>query len=312
MDKGLIMQLGMFTACLPKWPLNRIATWAAEAGYDALEIACWPRTGGRDFEASHLPVADFGPAEQEETLLLQSRHGLTFSALSYYENNLHPDPERRREIHAHLRHTIDAAYALKVPCVGTFIGRDPGKSVARNLSDAEVIFPALVDYAGERGVKLVIENCVMEGWHPDGYPGNLAYSPELWEWMFGLGLYLNWDPSHLTWIGIDPVPTIARYADRIAHAQAKDVEVDSSTRQRYGFFGKTMKGDNPWDMGWWRYRVPGLGQVDWAKVVDRLYEHGFTGALCVEHEDPIWTGNPQQTTQGLRIAHRTLRPLMVH
>ena len=34
----------------------------------------------------------------------------------------------------------------------------------------------------------------MEGWHPDGYPGNLAYSPELWEWMFELGLYLNYDP----------------------------------------------------------------------------------------------------------------------
>jgi hypothetical protein len=24
----------------------------------------------------------------------------------------------------------------------------------------------------------------MEGWHPDGCPGSLAYSPELWEWMF--------------------------------------------------------------------------------------------------------------------------------
>ena len=54
-------------------------------------------------------------------------------------------------------------------------------------------------------MKLIIENCVMEGWHPDGYPGNLAYSPELWEWMFSLGLYLNYDPSHLLWIGIDPV-----------------------------------------------------------------------------------------------------------
>ncbi len=56
--------------------------------------------------------------------------------------------------------------------------------------------------------KLMIENCVMEGWHPDGYPGNLAYSPELWEWMFDLGLWLNFDPSHLLWIGIDPVAAL--------------------------------------------------------------------------------------------------------
>ena len=84
---------------------------------------------------------------------------------------------------------------------GTFIGRDPGRSVAENLREAERVFPPLVDYAGERGVRLMIENCVMEGWHPDGYPGNLAYSPELWEWMFELGLYLNFDPSHLLWLG---------------------------------------------------------------------------------------------------------------
>jgi sugar phosphate isomerase/epimerase len=183
--------------------------------------------------------------------------------------------------------------------------------VADNLAEGQRVLPELVDYAGERGVKLIVENCVMEGWHPDGYPGNLAYSPELWEWMFSLGFYLNWDPSHLTWIGIDPVETIAPYIDRIVHAQAKDVELDPAARNRYGFFGKVDKGGNPWDMGWWRYRVPGLGQVDWPKVVDRLYEHGFTGTLSVEHEDPVWGGDDERITQGLRIAQRTLRPLIV-
>jgi sugar phosphate isomerase/epimerase len=45
--------------------------------------------------------------------------------------------------------------------------------------------------------------------HPDpavrNYPGNLAYSPELWEWMFSLGVELNFDPSHLVWLGVDPL-----------------------------------------------------------------------------------------------------------
>jgi hypothetical protein len=31
-----------------------------------------------------------------------------------------------------------------------------------------------VHYATEHGVRLAIENCPMEDWHPDGYPGNLA------------------------------------------------------------------------------------------------------------------------------------------
>ena len=177
--------------------------------------------------------------------------------------------------------------------MGSFIGRDPGRSVAENLREAERIFPPLVDYAGERGVRLMIENCVMEGWHPDGYPGNLAYSPELWEWMFELGLYLNFDPSHLLWLGIDPVAALRPYVDRVAHAHAKDVETFPAERNRYGFFGRvSTREEEPWDMGWWRYRIPGLGQVDFPHYVDALYEGGFDGVLSVEHEDPVW-GEPR-------------------
>lgn len=106
--------------------------------------------------------------------------------------------------------------------------------------------------------------------------------------------------------------TIAPYIEHIAHAQAKDVELRPGDRQRWGHFGPAVdRSGNPWDMGWWRYRVPGLGQVDWVRVVDRLYEAGFTGTLSVEHEDPVWGGEETRTKQGLDIAYRTLRPLIV-
>jgi sugar phosphate isomerase/epimerase len=305
------MKLGMLTACLPQLALDEIAAWAAGAGYDALEVAVWPSTGGRDFEAAHLDVANFGPRRAEQTRQLFDRHGLTLSALAYYENNLHPDPARRAGIRAHLTHAIDAAAALRVPYVGTFVGRDWTRPVAANLAEAEPIFREIVDYAGERDVKIIIENCVMEGWHPDGYPGNLAYSPELWEWMFSLGLYLNWDPSHLVPLGVDPATTIAPHADRIVHAQAKDAQILPGRIDRYGFFGKAADRKDPWDNGWWRYRVPGRGQVDWGAVVDALYENGFTGTLSVEHEDPVWGGDETRVKQGLEIAYRTLRPLIV-
>ena len=185
-------------------------------------------------------------------------NGLELSALAYYDNNLHPDPAQREAIHAHLRACIDAAAALGGVPVGTFIGRDNSLSVADNLREAERVLPPLVDYAGERGVRLMIENCVMEGWHPDGYPGNLAYSPELWEWMFELGFWLNFDPSHLLWIGIDPVEALQPYVDRVIHAHAKDAETFPAERNRFGFFGRTStRESDPWDMGWWRFRDPG-------------------------------------------------------
>jgi sugar phosphate isomerase/epimerase len=306
------MKLGLLTACMPERDLSDIAAWAGANGYEALEIAAWPEADSRPFTASHLKVERFGEADAERTLELLGRHGLTLSALAYYPNNLHPDPEQRRAANEYVRACIDAAALLGSPPVGTFIGRDPTKSVAENLAEAEPIFRSLVDYAGERGVRLMIENCVMEGWHPDGYPGNLAYSPELWEWMFELGLYLNYDPSHLLWLGIDPIAALKPYVHRVAHAHAKDAETFPAERNRFGFFGRTSaREQDPWDMGWWRYRIPGLGAVDFPRYVDTLYEGGFAGVLSVEHEDPVWGGSPELVEAGLRIAHRNLRPLVV-
>jgi sugar phosphate isomerase/epimerase len=302
------MKLGFLTACLPDRPLDRIASWAAENGFEALEVAAWPRLGNRPFTASHIDVENFD-ADKIRTLF--DRHGLALTSLAFYDNNLHPDPDERVAINKHVLACIDAAAELGVPTVGTFVGRDPTKPVAENLREAEKVFARLVDRAGERGVKIVIENCVMEGWHPDGYPGNLAYSPELWEWMFGLGLYLNFDPSHLVWMGIDPVEALRPYVDRVAHAQAKDIEVFPNRRNRYGWPGRAVERPDPWDVGWWRYRVPGLGQVDWARVVDTLYEGGFDYVLSVEHEDPVWGGTEERIETGLRVAQRTLRPLIV-
>ena len=305
------MKLGFLTSCLPGRTLEQIATWAAGNGFEALEVAAWPDLGDRPFTATHLKVEKFGEADAEATRALFERTGLTLSSLAFYDNNLHPDPTERAAINRHVAACIDAAALLGVPTVGTFVGRDPTKSVAENLRQAEKLFPPLIDMAGEKGIKLIIENCVMEGWHPDGYPGNLAYSPELWEWMFSLGLYLNFDPSHLMWMGIDPIAAVRPYVDRIPHAQAKDIELFPERRNRYGWPGRAVDRPDPWDVGWWRYRVPGLGQVDWTRVVDALYEGGFDGVLSVEHEDPLWGGTEEKIETGLRVAYRTLRPLVV-
>ena len=305
------MQLGFLTACLPQRSLEEIAAWAAQHGFEALEVAAWPALGDRPFTATHLDADGFGPGDAERVTALFERHGLTLSSLAFYDNNLHPHPDERAAVNKHVAACIDSAALLGVPTVGTFVGRDPGLSVVDNLRAAEKVFAPLVDRAGEKGVKLVIENCVMEGWHPDGYPGNLAYSPELWEWMFDLGLYLNYDPSHLIWMGIDPIEAVRPYVDRVAHAQAKDIEIFPERRNRYGWPGRAVVREDPWDVGWWRYRVPGLGEVDWRRLVDTLYEGGFDGVLSVEHEDPVWGGDEDRIELGLQVAYRTLRPLLV-
>ncbi len=153
----------------------------------------------------------------------------------------------------------------------------------------------------------------MEGWHPDGYPGNLAYSPELWEWMFELGLWLNFDPSHLLWIGVEPVVALRPYIDRVIHAHAKDAEVfpkPSATASASSVAPRpASRTRGTWASGAFGCRA--VGQVDFPSYVDALYEGGFDGVLSVEHEDPVWGGTPEKVDAGLGIAYRNLRPLIV-
>ncbi len=303
------MKLGFLTACLPKLSLEEIADWAVEQGYEALEVAAWPDLGERPFIATHLDTQNYDAKKVKQ--IFDSR-GLHLSSLAFYDNNLHPDQKVRDEINQHVIKLIDVAAELGVESVGTFIGRDWNKPVRENLLIAKDVFATIVSYADKKNVKIMIENCVMEGWHPDGYPANLAYSPELWEWMFGLGLYLNFDPSHLMWMGIDPIVAIKPYLDRIIHAQAKDIEIFPEKRNKFGYPGQVVTRENPWDVGWWRYRVPGLGEVDWRGLIDVMYEGGFEGTLSVELEDPLWGGTEEKIKIGLEISYRTLRPYVVN
>lgn len=308
---GSQLKLGFLTACFPKLSLAEIADWAVAQGYEALEVAAWPDLGERPFIATHLNVENTDDSYLPKVKKIFEDRNLQLSSIAYYDNNLHPNPSSRDEINNHVIKCIDAAAELNVPSVGTFIGRDWNKSVKENLAIAKDVFAPLVAHATKKNVRIIIENCVMEGWHPDGYPGNLAYSPELWEWMFGLGLYLNFDPSHLVWMGIDPITAVKPYVSFIEHAQAKDIEINLLKRNHYGYPGKAVVREDPWDVGWWRYRVPGLGEVDWRRLVDVLYEGGFDGTLSVEHEDPLWGGTEEKIKIGLQVAFNTLRPLVV-
>lgn len=304
------MKLGFLTACLPGLPLEKVADWAAAQGFGSLEVAAWPRSDDRPFTATHIAAESLDDAAAAAVRAMFADRGLSISSLAFYENNLHHDPATRQAVNEHVHACIDAAARLGCPTVGTFIGRDITRPVKENVREAERVFAPLVEHATRAGIRLVIENCPMEGWHPDAYPANIAYSPELWDWLTGLGLWLNYDPSHLVGLGIDPVTALRAHVQHVAHVQAKDVEVLDGRINRYGFFGKTIERENPWDHSWWRFRVPGLGDVDWRKIIDMLYEHGFDGTVSVEHEDPLWGGTEERTKTGLAIAYRTLSSLL--
>lgn len=301
------MRLGFLTACMADRALEQIAAWTAEAGFESLEIAAWPN-GERPHTAAHVDVNDPVALTQEVAPMLD-RYGLKPSALAFYENNLDPRPDVRAGHHEHLRRTIDAAAALRCPAVGTFVGRNPERTIAESLAEAEEIFPALVEYARERDVALMIENCVMERWDPDGQVGNLAHTPELWEWMSNLGLRLNFDPSHLVWLGIDPIAALDEALPIVSHVHAKDIELFAERRNRTGW-GAALRDDDGGHDRWWRFRMPGMGTVDWGALFRLLHERGYEGTVSIEHEDPVWDADLARVEAGLRFGRATLARLM--
>src|SRR5919202_4430007 len=161
MGGGDAVKLGLMTAAFGDRDLDGVAAWAAANGFGMLEVACWPASGGekrRYAGVTHIDVDSFDADAVRETI---ARHGLEISSLAYYPNNLHPDDAHREEVNGHLRKVIDAAQRLGVPTVGTFVGNDKDRPLPENLERFRAVWPSLVSYAGERGVRIAIENCPM-------------------------------------------------------------------------------------------------------------------------------------------------------
>jgi sugar phosphate isomerase/epimerase len=300
------MRLGLLSASLGGWSADEVIARTAALGLDSIELAAWPEPPERAFTASHA----HGPGSAANLRERLDEHGVAVAALAYYDNPLDPDVRKRADVQAHLLQVIELAAELGAPLVGTFVGRDPRRNVAENLTEAERTFPRLVEYAGERGVRLMIENCAMHGWHPDGYPGNLAYSPELWDWLETLGLWLNFDPSHLPPLGIDPAAALRGHVHRVVHVHAKDVAISAQARDRLSVHGLAVGRTDPWETGWWAYRLPGEGDIDWGDLLAILADADFRGTVAIEHEDESGSGMPEEVIAGVEQATDFLRPLV--
>src|ERR1700722_7708652 len=106
------MKLGLLTAPFPETPLMAVADWASSVGLQALEIACWPRSASatrRYAGTSHIDVAGISPSQAKEIAADLSERGLAISALGYYPNPLHPDPDHRRTVIEHLKKVMVTA-----------------------------------------------------------------------------------------------------------------------------------------------------------------------------------------------------------
>ena len=223
------MKLSYLTACFNNLSLEEKVKFAAEQKFDAIELSCWPVANDRDYSSTDIDVSKFDSKTKEDILKLTGENNIEIASLAYYDNCLHPDTSIRENNVKHLYNVIETAGKLGVKFVGAFAGRNLDLSFEENFTEFEKIFPNIVKYAADRNVNLLIENCSMPGWHREGWGATISYSPELWDRMFEIipdeNFGLNFDPSHLIWLGVDYIKALIDYKERVLYFHAKDTKI---------------------------------------------------------------------------------------
>jgi sugar phosphate isomerase/epimerase len=301
------MKLGLFTSAFPDLPLEQVAHWAAANGFQMLELAAWPvsKADRRYAGVTHLDAELLDRTGAAALRNLLRGLGLGISSLGYYPNPLDPDPSVAGPAIAHLRKVIDAAVLLEVPIVGTFVGRDWRKTVEENVELFAQVWPPIVRYARERGIRIAIENCPML-FSDDEWPAgkNLATTPAIWKRLWEIlpdeHFGLNLDPSHLVWQMIDYERVVREFSSRIFHVHAKDMMIDREGLYRNGILSQGM--------GWQVPRLPGLGDMDWKRFLAALHQVGYDGTVSVEHEDRNFEGSEELVKRGFLIARDAVKP----
>lgn len=270
--------LTLFGAFQP-WSLAKMARWAVENGFAGLEV---------------------GPAVALETRSFAEARaaGAQIVSLTYGRNVLADDPGERTRHRENVIARLRFAAEEQIPLVVLATGRMPGKSLRANL-------PEVVDWLGESVLPLAragnltvaIENCPAVG--------NIATSPAMWRELFERSLpdeclKLGFDPSHLVWQMVDPYAALRDHARRVAHVHVKDTAIDRVRLADEGIDGE----------GWWRYVLPGWGELNWARLLAELQLSGYGGALSIEHEDAAWDRSEGEVLQSLILARRYLEQFL--
>ena len=302
----MTMQLGFVSAILPDRSLDQVVSFAAETGYDCVELCCWPpsKAERRYAGVTHVDVSEFDDAAAQSVQETVRSAGVSISGLGYYPNPLSPDSAESALAVEHIRKVIAAAAKLGVGRMNTFVGRDWTKSVDDNWPRFLETWRPLIECAEEHDVRVGIENCPML-FSADEWPGgkNLATTPTIWRRMFedipSDHFGLNYDPSHMVWQHMGYLAPMREFAGKLFHVHAKDVRLDPERLDQVGILAHPLDYHTP--------KLPGMGEVNWGRFFSTLTDTGYAGPVCVEVEDRAYEESLAAREASLVQSHTYLR-----
>jgi len=257
--------------------LDGMIAWAQENALEVIDL-------GTDSDTTAKPIIDAG-----------LRVGT--ADLTVWGEMMSPDAGKRRAAVAKNADYIRTCAALGVQ---TFficmIPEDPSRERAEN-------FGYMVESYGE--LRLTFEEndayLVIEGWPG---PGSLVCTPETYrafiEQVGSANMGVNYDPSHLVRMGIDPIRFLKEFVGHVFHVHGKDCMIIDENLYQYGnlqpaTFAPAYKygGMN------WRYTIPGHGISDWKIILSILRDNHYAGCISIELEDHYYDDTEYEQKQGV-------------
>ncbi|HEX9997492.1 MAG TPA: sugar phosphate isomerase/epimerase [Abditibacterium sp.] len=249
-----------------------LVSWAKNSGFSVVDL-------GRDLDAIR--------EVQNAGLRLGSVDLLEWDSM------ISSDAAKRADSIAKNTEYIAAAGTQNFFCV--MLPENPALPRLENFGYVVEALNSLAPHLEKAGGKLVIE----------GYPGAGAQlcTPETYRAAFreapSNSLGINYDPSHLLRMGIDPIRFLKEFSSRVFHVHGKDCEVLNDDLYEFGTEqSATFKKNPAFGAAAWRYTIPGQGNTPWGEVFRILKNSNYAGAVSIELEDRDYNGTEDGEKRG--------------
>ena len=288
------MQIGMVSDSLSHLGLDQMLDAAQELGIAGVEV-----NTGNWSSAPHLDLAHLlaNPAARKTFLKAFEQRGLQLIGLNANGNQLHPtDGERQSNV---LFDTVRLAGELGVKKVCLMSGLPagaPGDTMPNWVVSSwppetqtilqwqwqDRLLPYWRKLAAHAAKNGVAQLCV------ELHGNQLVYNvPALLRLRKEIGpiVQANLDPSHLMWMGADPIAAINALGSAIGHVHAKDTFINAPVCATTSRLENGSLIDIPGRA--WSYITLGYGHGEswWRDFCYHLRMNGYDGWLSIEHED---------------------------
>lgn len=282
--------------------LDGLARWAASLGYVAVQLPTWlPHLFDLERAANSiaycddlrgrlatcgLVVSELSTHLQGQLVAVHPAYDLLFDGFA--PESLHGRPAQRQQwAVAQLQLAARASRNLGLSAHASFSGalawpyfypwpQRPAGLVEEAFAELARRWLPILHAFDEAGVDLCFELHPGEDLH-DG----VTFERFLAAVSDHPRATILYDPSHMLLQQMDPVAFLDHYHSRVRAFHVKDAEFQPNGRS--GVYG----GFQPWIDRPGRFRTPGAGQIDFARIFSKLAQYDYPGWAVLEWEDPL-------------------------